>query len=178
MKLPKIIKNNSKIILIVFLIVVVLVNISNKSQASPSTKVSESNVISMDKTKIAALTDEWITQVTVAHNPRDIVNLFCADGTLVGTVSQVIRRGNDIRRYFDYFAKLPDIKVVAKKYDIVKVTDNVFINTAFIKWLWKGLDKPITARMTFIYRNKCIMQLHSSALPDLNSDLLKVSGLV
>ena len=177
MKLPKIIKNNSKIILIVFLIIVVLVSISNKSPASAATKMVKRDVISMDKTKIAALTDEWITQVNVAHNPRDIANLFCVDGTLVGTVSQVIRRGNDIRAYFDYFAKLPDIKVVAKKYDIVQVTDNVFINTAFIKWLWKGLDKPITARMTFIYRNKCIMQLHSSALPDLNSDLLKVSGL-
>ena len=25
--------------------------------------------------------------------------------------------------------------------------------------------------MTFVYRNKCIFQLHSSALPELNKDL-------
>ena len=90
-------------------------------------------------------------------------------------MSQVKRRGQDIKKYFDYFAKLPGIQVINKKYNISKITSNVYLNTAFITWSWDGLEEPITARMTFIFRDKCIFQLHSSALPDLNKDLLKIS---
>ena len=126
---------------------------------------------------ISQLTDLWIKEVTVAHNPQAIARLFCPDGNLVGTVSQVKRTGTDIEKYFDYFANLPGIKVVAKEYKISPVEDNVYVNTAFITWQWDGLDKPITARMTFLYRDNCIFQLHSSALPELNQDLLDVSNV-
>ena len=126
---------------------------------------------------ISQLTDLWIKEVTVAHNPQAIARLFCPDGNLVGTVSQVKRTGADIERYFDYFANLPGIKVVAKEYKISPVEDNVYVNTAFITWQWDGLEKPITARMTFLYRDNCIFQLHSSALPELNQDLLDVSNV-
>ena len=126
---------------------------------------------------IASLTDLWIKEVIVNHNPDAIYNLFCPDGSLVGTVSQVKRKGVDIKKYFNYFAKLPGINVVSKKYNISKVTYNVYTNTAFITWTWDGLEQPITARMTFIYRNNCIFQLHSSKLPDLNKSLLQISNL-
>lgn len=126
--------------------------------------------------EIEDLTNLWIREVTERNNPEAISKLFCADGNLVGTVSQVKRNGADIKKYFDYFAKLPGIRVVAKEYNISKITDNVYLNTAFIRWQWEGLSEPITARMTFIFRNKCIFQLHSSALPDLNKDLYKISN--
>jgi len=126
---------------------------------------------------ISDLTDKWINAVTVNHDPEEISDLFCSDGNLVGTVSQKKRTGRDIKKYFDYFAKLPGIQVVDKKYTISKVTSNVFLNTAFITWKWDGLDKPITARMTFLYRNNCIFQLHSSALPELNENLLETSNM-
>ena len=126
---------------------------------------------------IATLTDNWINEVTVNHDPRAIYKLFCSDDNLMGTVSQVKRTGNDIEGYFEYFAKLPGIKVFDKKYNISQVTKDVFINTAFITWYWDALDKPITARMTFVFRNNCIFQLHSSQLPDVNEDLLEISDL-
>jgi len=125
---------------------------------------------------IADATDNWISEV-VKHNPQEIADLFCTDGNLVGTVSQVKRKGTDIKLYFEYFAKLPNIKVLSKKYNISQVTSNVFINTAFITWSWDGLDKPIVARMTFVFRDMCIFQLHSSALPELNKSLVKISNL-
>ena len=131
-----------------------------------------------NETDIANLTDKWIYEVTVKHDPKAIYNLFCTDGNLVGTVSPGNRKGLDIERYFDYFAKLEGIKVINKQYNISKITNDVFVNTAFITWTWSGLDKPIVARMTFIYRNNCIFQLHSSALPDTNKSLLKISGQV
>ncbi len=125
---------------------------------------------------IARLTDLWIHEVTVNNDPDRVSNLFCSDGNLVGTVSKIERTRIDIKKYFNFFAKLPNIKVVSKDYSISKVTNNVHINTAFVNWMWDGLDEPITARMTFVYRDNCIFQLHSSALPDLNEDLYKISG--
>ena len=125
---------------------------------------------------ITMLTDKWIYEVTVNHSPENIQTLFCKDGSLVGTVSKVIRTGYDIKFYFNYFAKIPGIKVLNKKYEIMKITNNVFVNTAFITWYWDGLKQPITARMTFIFRDKCIFQLHSSVLPEINQNLLNISG--
>jgi len=126
---------------------------------------------------ISNLTDKWINAVTVNKDPTEIYDLFCSDGNLVGTVSQKKRIGEDIKKYFNYFAKLPDLQVVEKEYNISRVTSNVYLNTAFITWKWEGLYEPITARMTFLYRDTCIFQLHSSALPDLNEDLVEVSNL-
>ena len=127
---------------------------------------------------IASLTDLWIKTVTIDNDPKAVAKLFCRDGNLVGTVSQVKRKGGEIESYFDYFAKLSGIKVVDRKYNISHVGGDIYLNTAFITWYWDGLDEPITARMTFIYRGGCIFQLHSSALPDLNEDLLDVSGTI
>jgi len=126
---------------------------------------------------ISNLTDKWIYEVTIINSPENIQTLFCKDGSLVGTVSKVIRTGEDIKFYFNYFSKLPGIKVVNKKYNIMKITNNVFLNTAFITWKWDSLKEPVTARMTFIYRDKCIFQLHSSVLPEINKNLVNVSGL-
>lgn len=130
-----------------------------------------------NKDDIAALTDKWINNVTIKHDPEAIYNMFCSDGNLMGTVSRVKRKGTDIKRYFNYFAKLEGIKVIDKEYNISKVTDRVYVNTAFITWTWDGLDSPIVARMTFVYRDNCIFQLHSSKLPDINEQLLKISKL-
>ena len=141
-----------------------------------STYKNLSEAYENDINDISKLTDLWIQKVTIDSDPDAIFNLFCQDGNLVGTVSQIKRKGNDIKSYFDYFAKLPEIRVVSKKYNITKVSPNVFLNTAFIEWQWKGLEKSITARMTFLYRDRCIFQLHSSVLPELNQSLLNISN--
>jgi len=131
--------------------------------------------MSQTEKEITEATDKWIEDVTIKHDPEAVANLFCKDGNLVGTVSQVKRKGEDIRRYFDYFARLPNIRVISKEYNISQVTANVFINTAFITWMWDGLDEPVVARMTFVFRDKCIFQLHSSALPEMNEKLYEIS---
>lgn len=108
-------------------------------------------------------------------DPEAIYKLFCKNGNLIGKISQVKRKGYDIKTYFDYFAKLPGIKIIKKNYNISQVSSNVFINTAFITWKWDGLEEPIIARMSFVYHNKCIFQLHSSVLPELNQRLLDIT---
>jgi hypothetical protein len=161
------ISNSTKIIISICSILTILSLSVFHSKGISSKKISSK--------EIANLTDLWIQEVTEKNNPEAIGKLFCSDGNLVGTVSQIKRNGEDIQRYFDYFAKLPGIKVVSKEYNISKIVDNVYINTAFITWSWDGLKTPIVARMSFVYRDKCIFQLHSSALPELNKDLYEVS---
>ena len=134
------------------------------------------NIFSNNENNIANLTDKWINAVTINNDPIEVANMFCSDGSLVGTVSKELRTHNNIKLYFDFFAKLPEIQVISKKYNISKVTSNVYLNTAFITWKWQGLGEPIVARMTFIFRDNCIFQLHSSSLPELNKDLLNISG--
>jgi len=169
MKIPKRLRAVMARVLSVTFLVVAIILIATYSLLSYLTGLS--------RKKVEALTDLWIEEVTLRHDPVAIQNLFCSDGNLVGTVSQVKRMGNDIGRYFDYFAKLEGIKVISRKYNISRVTNDVYVNTAFITWNWDALDAPITARMTFIYRGSCIFQLHSSALPDLNQELKDISGM-
>ena len=123
---------------------------------------------------ISKFTDEWIRLVTVEKSPSKIANHFCKNGILFGTVSRTLRQGRGpIKNYFDFFAKLPGLKVLNKTYNISRITPGVFVNNAFITWKYDGAD-PIVARMTFIYRYGCLFELHSSALPDLNTDLKSI----
>jgi hypothetical protein len=153
----------------ILIIIIVLIAIIYYFYSKKSTTISSSSDISK-------LTDQWIHDVTVAHDPNAISKLFCPDGILIGTVSKITRRGADIKTYFDYFAKLPGIKVIDRQYKINQVAPNVYSNTAFITWYWDGLEQPVVARMTFLYRDNCIFQLHSSVLPELNQQLLDISG--
>ena len=161
MKLVKIVKYKLFYIIIILATIYIIYNWFNKTT----------------ELTIEELTDKWIYNVTVKHDPQAIADMFCKDGNLVGTVSQVKRKGTDIKKYFDYFAKLPDIQVLSKKYIISQVKKNVFVNTAFIEWTWKGLPAPVTARMTFLFRGNCIFQLHSSTLPDVNQALIEISNM-
>jgi hypothetical protein len=131
-------------------------NVQNNAQKNVTNKMAASKG-----------TDEFIKKVT-EKDPLAVYKLFCSDGNLMGTVSQIERYGTQILEYFEYFAKLPGIKVIKKTYNISKVTQDVYINTAFIEWMWDGLDNPIVTRMTFVFRKNCIYQLHSSVLPESN----------
>ena len=161
---------NYIIILIILLIVIYIISILYNMFSY------KESMVSYGKENIEKLTDKWIHAVTVNNDPTEIYNMFCKDGSLVGTVSKELRSENDIKLYFNYFAKKPGIKVISRNYNVSKVTSNVYLNTAFITWSWDGLKEPIVARMTFIFRDNCIFQLHSSALPELNNYLLNISG--
>jgi hypothetical protein len=162
--------------IILLIVVAVLLLLLIGKGKSVTTKEIENFLVGKGKTKeIENLTNNWIDAVT-KRNPAEVAKLFCSDANLVGTVSQIERRGPGIKKYFDYFANLPGITVKKKVYSISQVSKDVFVNTAFITWTWHGLDSPIVARMTFLFRNNCIFQLHSSALPKLNEELQRVSG--
>lgn len=125
-----------------------------------------------DINRIRYLTDEWVKQVTVENDPMGVYKMFCDDAILLGTVSTKRRKGDEILDYFYFFAKLPNIEVISSNYNIQKIGNDVYTNTAIITWRWDN-QEPIVARMTFIFRDNCIVQLHSSAMPDPPAELKK-----
>jgi len=125
--------------------------------------------------KAAVRTVDKFLNAVESNNPDEVYKLFCRDAVLMGTVSQVERKGEDILHYFEYFANLPNIRVLAKKYSVTAIEPDVQVNNAFVTWTWDGLEKPVVARMTFVVKNKCIFELHSSELPKENEKLYKVS---
>ena len=52
---------------------------------------------------------------------------------------------------------------------------NIYTNTALITWKWNN-QEPVVARMTFIFKGNCIMQLHSSQLPDPPEELTRLKN--
>jgi len=111
-------------------------------------------------------------------NPGDVTDLFCPDGILWGTVSRIIRQGYDeIKDYFNYFARIPGLRVVSRDYNISNITNSVYVNNANIDWMYNGINTPLMTRMTFIYRKDpttqkwCLYELHSSELPEINPNV-------
>ena len=130
--------------------------------------------IKLKKSSAIQLTDAFLDAVQ-RHQPTKVARLFCPHGVLLGTVSQIRREGRDIQLYFEYFANLPNIRVLSKEYDVKVIEDDVEINNALITWTWDGLEKPIQARMTFVVKDQCIFELHSSNMPHENKKLHKIS---
>ena len=146
-----------------------------ESEPFANSKVN-SGISMKDASAVKNATDDWILEVVVHQNPKNISNMFCKDGILWGTVSRIIRDTKpSIKEYFEYFANKKGIKVLNQEYNIKKVSNDVYINNAYVTWTWDGISKPITARMTFIFKkelgNMCISQLHSSALPKRNENV-------
>lgn len=128
----------------------------------------------LNKSSASKLTDAFLDAVQ-RHQPLEVARLFCREAVLWGTVSKIRREGADIERYFEYFANLPNIRVVSKDYAVAAIEDDVEINNALVTWTWDGLEKPVQARMTFVVKDQCIFELHSSALPEKNEKLHKIS---
>jgi hypothetical protein len=126
----------------------------------------------LSKNKVRDLTNDWIYDVTVRHDADAVANRFADDGSLLATVSPNYRQGCDILEYFKFFVNVPGIQVLQRQYNISKVSNGVWLNSAFVTWKWDGLDdNGLVARMSFLYRNNKIFQLHSSLSPEGHPDL-------
>jgi hypothetical protein len=55
------------------------------------------NMFTNSSQNIAKLTDNWIEAVTIKNDPEKVAELFCADGSLVGTVSRELRSKENIK---------------------------------------------------------------------------------
>jgi len=124
---------------------------------------------------ISKLTDSWIKEVAVNHDSGAAAKLFCSDGTLI--TRSMSYKDTDIKSYLDYFVHLPGLRVISTQYNVSKLTPNVFINTAYIKWKWNGLYDPIHMRMVFVYNGSCIYKLNAQKMPEMNDQLFQISKM-
>jgi hypothetical protein len=137
------------------------------------------NLNRYSETKIKELTDKFLDDVVVKNDPIACADNFCKNASLLATVSQTIRTGDDILTYFNFFAKLPEITTTKREFTTYKVSNNVWLNIAFVDFKWKNVPSvsgepeytEVSARMTFLYKNGCIFNLHSSQLPAVNASL-------
>jgi hypothetical protein len=120
---------------------------------------------------IANLTDNWINAVTVKNNAQYIASLFCKDANLFGSISQTNRTGTSIAHYFNYFANIPGLQVLDRKYHIRQIANNVYLNSALVTWKWDAIKEPVLVRMSFLFKGNCITHLHGCGLPELHEDL-------
>lgn len=149
---------------------------SNKVEnvAAVNTQVVAANP-EESKTEVAATTQTWIDTVT-SGKPTvvdDVVALYSPDAILWATVSEQKRdSAQELRDYFEVFAKLPNLKAEGYK-PVIRVYDNVAINSGYYTFTYDGeggKKKVVPARYTFVYKKGndgkwMIVEHHSSAIP-------------
>ncbi|NEO97389.1 MAG: DUF4440 domain-containing protein [Symploca sp. SIO2E9] len=126
--------------------------------------------------EVAETTDTWLDTVTSGSEEvvDEVVALYAEDGLLWGTVSEQVRdTPAEIRDYFEYFAKLPELRVSSYKGCVRMYDENLAINSGYYTFTYNqdGQTQEIPARYSFTYHkddnNKWeIIEHHSSALPE------------
>lgn len=149
---------------------------ANKSQnvAPVNTQVVAANPEDSKK-EVAATTQKWIDTVT-SGKPNvvdEVVALYAPDALLWATVSEQKRdTPQELRDYFEVFAKLPELKAEGYK-PVIRVYDNVAVNSGYYTFTYQGegdKKKVVPARYTFVYVKGndgkwMIVEHHSSVIP-------------
>lgn len=126
--------------------------------------------------EVAETTDTWLNTVTSGSEGvvDEVVALYAEDGVLWGTVSEQVRdTPAEIRDYFEYFAKLPELSVSYYKGCLRMYDENLAINSGYYTFTYSkdGKTKEVPARYSFTYQKNGsnqwkIIEHHSSALPE------------
>ena len=126
--------------------------------------------------EVAETTDIWLNTVTSGSEEvvDEVVALYAEDGLLWGTVSEQVRdTPAEIRDYFEYFAKLPELRVSSYKGCVRIYDENLAINSGYYTFTYNkdGQTKEVPARYSFTYHKDDnnqweIIEHHSSALPE------------
>lgn len=117
---------------------------------------------------IEYLTDQWLDNIVKHKDSNKVYNSFCSNSSFIGNVTSIKKNGEDIKNYFDYFVKLPGLRIISKKYNIVKISQEVYTNTIYATLEWDDLEEPLNTKIILTFNNKCIYQLHSNSFPNLD----------
>ena len=106
--------------------------------------------------EVAEATDTWLNTVTSGSQGvvDEVVALYAENGVLWGTVSEQVRdTPAEIRDYFEYFAKLPELSVSSYKGCIRMYDDNLAINSGYYTFTYSkdGETQAVPARYSFTY---------------------------
>ena len=175
LKFGNLIWNRKKLISFVS-VTALLVAITPLSSLAHLCSLCSSAKMEKAEKKVAETTDIWLNTVTSGSVGvvDEVVALYAEDGVLWGTVSEQVRdTPAEIRDYFEYFAKLPELSVSSYKGCIRMYDENLAINSGYYTFNYSkdGKTKEVPARYSFTYQKNGsnqwkIIEHHSSALPE------------
>ena len=110
--------------------------------------------------------ETWVEKIRT-NDPKQVASLYHDDGLLLGTFSDIERKGHDlILAYFVNLLKSKvDVEVVTRhKHE----TDSFIVNSGFYNFIVDG--KTVNARFSFVFIKTGddwkILSHHSSVLPE------------
>eukprot|EP00752_Nemacystus_decipiens_P003524 g3250.t1 len=144
--------------------------------------------ITADQLAVAATTIVWKETVTEGKDdtPRKTADLYAKDAVLWGTVSEEVRETPEqIYDYFDFFARLPKLRVVEYTPAPVRVYGQFAVEAGTYTFAWQGEDGKTVekrARFSFTFRREkpgsaqpwIIVEHHSSSMPNAPAELKSV----
>jgi uncharacterized protein (TIGR02246 family) len=127
----------------------------------------------------------WMRTVTSHREnaPQEVAALYAKRAVLLGTVSEELRgTPGDIEKYFEYFARKPDLQVLDYSYYIEDLGRGYALNAGtylFFSRDEEGHPQCTYARYSFLYRKTTdgtwkILEHHSSEIPHQPSHLAAV----
>jgi len=169
--------------------------VNHHSSALPTQPAKLARRADDDMASVDAATRLWMNTVTsgsAANAPEETSALYAPDAVLWGTVAEDVRSTPaSIRSYFDYFANIPNLKVVEGSYhaviQVMGVLGDTAVSSGYYTFCYPGPDgelKMVPARFTFVYRRNPdstkgteweIINHHSSALPKQPEALVSTS---
>ena len=112
--------------------------------------------------------ETWVEKIRT-NDPNQVASLYHDDGLLLGTFSDVERKGHNlILAYFENLLKSKvDVEVVTQhKHE----TDSIAVNSGLYNFIVDG--KTVNARFSFVFKKTeddwKILSHHSSVLPESN----------
>ncbi|CAN0428740.1 unnamed protein product, partial [Ectocarpus sp. 12 AP-2014] len=135
--------------------------------------------ITPDQKAVAATTIVWKDTVTLGTDdaPKKTAALYAPDAVLWGTVSEEVRETPEqIYDYFDFFARLPKLRLVEYTPAPVRVYGQFAVEAGTYTFAWQGEDGKTVekrARFSFTFRRGkpgspqpwTIVEHHSSSMP-------------
>ena len=110
--------------------------------------------------------ETWVEKIRT-NDPKQVASLYHDDGLLLGTFSDIERKGHDlILAYFENLLKSNvDVEVVTQhKHE----TDSITVNSGLYNFIVDG--KTVNARFSFVFIKTGdewkILSHHSSVLPE------------
>ena len=110
--------------------------------------------------------ETWVDKIRT-NDPKQVASLYHSDGLLLGTFSDIERKGCDlILAYFEnLFNAKVDVEIVTQhKHE----TDSLVVNSGLYNFIVDG--KTVNARFSFVFINADgewkILSHHSSVLPE------------
>ena len=110
--------------------------------------------------------ESWVEKIRT-NDPKQVASLYHDDGLLLGTFSDIERKGYElILAYFENLLKSQvDVEIVTQhKHD----TDSIVVNSGLYNFIVDG--KTVNARFSFVFikihDNWKILSHHSSVLPE------------